>query len=140
MRNSQRIVWRLAMLATLTGCLLFFTSDRNSVTAFATCTTCDTNYSICEGNCHTDYNNCRINNPDSYCLPILNSCRDGCFSTYAGCIGTCSFDSGGISNPACGRGRTQCELDCMDGRQDCVANGGTTCGQDYQSCVEGCCS
>jgi len=68
------------MLATLTGCLLFITSDRNSVTAFATCTTCDNNYSICEGNCHTDYNNCRINSPDSYCFPIFQSCRDGCLA------------------------------------------------------------
>jgi len=140
MARYSKIIWRLVILMTLTGCLLFLDSDRQTVLAVTTCTTCDNNYSTCAANCLLQWEQCSPQT-EPPCKADRDACYEACFNTYAFCIGGCTFDSGsGGGGSSCGRGRTECEQSCIAGRQDCVANGGTSCGQDYQSCVEGCCS
>lgn len=140
MVNPTRVVKRLLILATLTLGLLFFATNREPALAVSTCTTCDSTYGICDSDCYSSYFYCTIDNPESYCYGLLQTCREGCFNTYANCIGTCTYDGGGGGISTCGRGRTPCELACVDARHQCVADGFTDCGEQYQSCTTACCS
>lgn len=140
MIETRRVVWRLLILATLTGCLLFVTSDQKLEAALATCTSCDTNFSTCDSNCWTNHNICQNSStPSSTCWSNYQTCRDGCFNTYAFCLGSCTFDGGGSTPSTCGRGRTPCELACRSARGECINQGGTNCGEEFQSCNEACC-
>ena len=139
MVKTSRVVWRLLILATLTGCLLFVISDQRRTTAATTCTTCDANYSNCESSCYSDYTICvNSGGVQAICFQNYEDCRDTCFNTYAFCLGGCTLSSGTVPS-GCGRGRTSCELACRSGRGECIANGGTNCGADYEACNVACC-
>ena len=140
MVKPSRVVWRFLILATLTGCLLFVSSDQKQAALLVTCTTCDTNFSTCDSNCWTEHNICMNSGiAAATCHANYQNCRDACFNTYAFCLGGCTLSGGGSSPGGCGRGRTPCELNCRTARGECIAQGGTNCGEEFQSCNIACC-
>lgn len=69
MIKTSRVVWRLLILATLTGCLLFVATDQKLVAAATDCTACDGNYNTCESGCGLEFNICvNSGNPASTCF------------------------------------------------------------------------
>jgi len=138
--NISRLTWKLFALGILVTALWFVTSPRTA-TAVGDCLVCDTNFGTCRNQCYTNYDQCIINNPESYCASIRNECiYVNCAGTYQDCLQNCTAPppSGG-GGSTCGRQRTQCELSCQQGRAQCVNEGGDNCGQQYLDCVAGCC-
>ena len=141
-----RLWARLSMLAVLAACLIFIANAPVSSTTY--CNSCDLGYGSCNGVCNQAKNDCENSGqyPQSYCQSLFNQCHDACWGEYGNCLGGCEigpFPGGGgagSGGSGCGRGRTPCELDCRRGRQDCVAEGRTDCGEEYNSCMMACCS
>lgn len=121
-QHVRRIVSRLIALGLLTGALFAFSSPTRVSASFATCESCDENFYQCYTVQGGNYQLCR---------QTYNECLDFC--TY-------DFSSGGGGSGSCGRGRTTCDRDCAQAKEDCKINGGDTCGADYTACEQSCCS
>ena len=140
--KSTHLILRLSMLAVLACGLLFVKLDRGGAMALTECNTCDSTLSSCLANCFTQQSQCEANYSAAYCADQREHCDNVCFAPYGSCLTSCSYDpTGGGGGPTgCGRGRTPCEMQCRTGRQQCVAEGGQNCGQEYMACLDACCS
>src|ERR1700730_4158732 len=139
-RSLRAVLRRLVILGILCGCLVFFWSNR--VVLAATCTECDNNLSTCYTNCRTAQTPCESIHTYDYCDAAASDCRTGCYNNYQTCLNDCTVDGsggGGGGGGGCGLGRTVCERNCGIARNDCVAEGRGTCGQEYFSCMAACC-
>lgn len=145
MRNNLWAVLRkLAVLAVLGCCLALVSASRLTPDVLATdyCGDCDTFAAACTMDCTDTYNECVAQQGlGGSCGSDRDSCNQGCVREYSFCLDSCQLaGSGSWTNPNCGRGRTQCEVDCNTAKHDCVDNGGDTCGDDYETCMDACCS
>ncbi len=163
-----RLISRVCILAILTGTLVYeFAGTRvQAATTCIQCDqnyidgldSCNAQRSSCISNCNTDYNAC-INAgqsgtcPEDYdaclqrCSNNYDSCNFTAGQTYDRCLGLtadatelCSVDYAASvqSRPYSGQGRTACDNGCRDDLNDCRANGGTSCGQNYNDCKVNC--
>ena len=129
------------LLTVLFGVLTIKAPD---ATAVANCPTCDPTFQSCSNAAMTAYTNCINSGQHSqqYCQDVRDWQLDICIGNYQSCLGSCTVvfppGSSGASG-TCGKGRTPCEQSCSAGRQQCVAEGGTDCGEQYQDCMIGCC-
>lgn len=123
-QHVRRLVSRLLILSVLTWGLCVLTLPSQVAAFFESCQTCDENF-------HT-------------CYVVQGGNYIACRTAYEDCLDFCKFNSapggGGSGGGPCGRGRTPCDLPCSQARRDCIDNGGTTCGADYEACMQPCCS
>lgn len=142
-RNAlQKFLLSLSFFAAVL--IVALTAKTPNVTAVTNCPQCDPTYQSCASAAMTAYNDC-INggqHPQTYCEEVRDWQLDICIGSYQSCLASCNVTfppgSSGASG-TCGKGRTPCEQSCSAGRQQCVAEGGTDCGTQYQDCMIGCC-
>lgn len=145
MRNNgtRKLIQRFLLLSVLLGCLFALSPSYGSGLLFTTCQECDNAYYSCGAQAAASLAACLNSGQHTpqYCNDRNNLDKDYCRAVYSSCLNNCTgtFPGGGSGGSSCGRGRTQCELSCRDGRVDCVNNGGETCGDDYITCLQGCC-
>jgi hypothetical protein len=93
---------------------------------------CDNGRDYCLQNCSTNHSNCQQSTWTNY---------DNCLYGFTDFSGLCSIST--AQNPNAGpwpcQHRTPCDNDCRDMMFDCRANGGESCGQDYNDCKLSCC-
>lgn len=142
--DVRRLLRRLLALVVL-GCCLAFMTYTEPVKATTSCSECDSTYNSALYSCYSLDGDCRVLfEPEfgsAFCDSILQGCVDDAFNDYINCGNDCDPWPNGppAGHPECGRGRTVCEQGCAAGKQDCFENGGDTCGEDYQGCMQGCC-
>lgn len=140
-----RIFRRLLILFVLTSCLFVATSPMHERILAATCLSCDENRYTCDMSCDLAFESCQINTSYSYCLFQWETCKDNCYGTYSNCLNFCTFNEpppggGGGSQGCSGQFKTPCQQACYAAKLDCIRSGsGTTCGEDFTACMNGCC-
>jgi hypothetical protein len=150
-----RISVRLSVLAILCASLAFLWND-SKVTADSgtTCSQCDSNattgLSTCSATRDSCLQDCQLNHPNDpfcsdHCYTNYDNCTNTTWTNYDNCLygftdfsGLCEVTGSGGTPPPSGRGRTPCDFACRDQMMDCRANGGTTCGEDYNACKLSC--
>ena len=118
---TKALLRRMLMFSVLLAVVFLMNPPRAQATE--SCEECDADRMICVLECQWS---------STYEL-----CFFTCGDQYFSCLNNCEVagDDGGN----CGRGRTSCEQGCSTAKSDCVENGGTTCGADYQQCMDQCC-
>lgn len=131
--------------------------DQNNVNSLSDCSA---NESSCYSSCSSEHTVCLNQGSSSdicdneydaciqRCANIRSNCQNTTWNNYDNCLygfsdwsGLCSIST--ATNPNAGpfpcQHRTPCDNDCRDMMLDCRANGGETCGQDYNDCKISCC-
>jgi hypothetical protein len=153
-----KLFGRLCILAVLCASVVYLATESKVVAdSSTTCIRCDQNnvvgLSNCNGNRDSCYQQCTIvaapNPPNPACIATCDNqyliCQTNTWNTYDNCLygftdfsGLCSITAIAGLPPPSGRGRTPCDFACRDQLRECSANGGTSCGEDYNVCVLSC--
>jgi hypothetical protein len=149
--KSRRFVRGVCVLViVIVGITLLMTTLRVQADDPQTCFQCDTSHDDRRQTCYTNYDAC-INDPShtytpTQCQQTLNQCVETEKTTYSNCLYglpngqfcTITYPVN-TTNPYPCQHRTQCDTECRSIRADCLQNDGSTCGEDYNNCVVGCC-
>lgn len=149
--KSRMLVLRICLLVALSiAAVVLIARSPAQADDPVTCIQCDNDHHGRRDNCWDQYNAC-INDPyhtytQAQCETIRDQCLDTDSTDYTNCLYgwpsspfcTVTYPNN-PTNPYPCQHRTQCDTTCRDIRADCLQNDGTTCGEDYNNCVVGCC-
>jgi hypothetical protein len=146
-----KLFGRLCILAVLCASVVYLATESKVVAdSSTTCIRCDQNNVNGLSNCSANLNaELAAAGTDPIRIAAAYAhyeiCQTNTWNTYDNCLygftdfsGLCSITAIAGLPPPSGRGRTPCDFACRDQLRECSANGGTTCGEDYNVCVLSC--